>query len=151
MALKNDYLIGVLETVKKRNAGEPEFIQAVSEVLESLEPVVERRPDLVEAGVIDRLVEPERQIIFRVPWVDDNGKTQVNRGFRVQYNSAIGPYKGGLRLHPSVYIGIIKFLGFEQISRTALQHFLWAAARAVPTSTPKARVTERLCVSVRAL
>ena len=97
MALKNEYLIGVLETVKKRNAGEPEFIQAVSEVLESLEPVVERRPDLVEAGVIDRLVEPERQIIFRVPWVDDNGKTQVNRGFRVQYNSAIGPYKGGLR------------------------------------------------------
>ena len=120
MALKNDYLIGVLETVKKRNAGEPEFIQAVSEVLESLEPVVERRPDLVEAGVIDRLVEPERQIIFRVPWVDDNGKTQVNRGFRVQYNSAIGPYKGGLRLHPSVYIGIIKFLGFEQIFKNSL-------------------------------
>ena len=120
MALKNEYLIGVLETVKKRNAGEPEFIQAVSEVLESLEPVVERRPDLVEAGVIDRLVEPERQIIFRVPWVDDNGKIQVNRGFRVQYNSAIGPYKGGLRLHPSVYIGIIKFLGFEQIFKNSL-------------------------------
>ena len=120
MALKNEYLIGVLETVKKRNAGEPEFIQAVSEVLESLEPVVERRPDLVEAGVIDRLVEPERQIIFRVPWVDDNGKTQVNRGFRVQYNSAIGPYKGGIRLHPSVYIGIIKFLGFEQIFKNSL-------------------------------
>lgn len=120
MALKNEYLIGVLETVKKRNAGEPEFIQAVTEVLESLEPVVERRPDLVEAGVIDRLVEPERQIIFRVPWVDDNGKTQVNRGFRVQYNSAIGPYKGGLRLHPSVYIGIIKFLGFEQVFKNSL-------------------------------
>jgi len=120
MALTNEYLIGVLETVKKRNAGEPEFIQAVSEVLESLEPVVERRPDLVEAGVIDRLVEPERQIIFRVPWVDDNGKTQVNRGFRVQYNSAIGPYKGGIRLHPSVYIGIIKFLGFEQIFKNSL-------------------------------
>lgn len=120
MALKNEYLIGVLETVKKRNAGEPEFIQAVTEVLESLEPVVERRPDLVEAGVIDRLVEPERQIIFRVPWVDDNGKTQVNRGFRVQYNSAIGPYKGGIRLHPSVYIGIIKFLGFEQVFKNSL-------------------------------
>ena len=120
MALTNEYLIGVLETVKKRNVGEPEFIQAVSEVLESLEPVVERRPDLVEAGVIDRLVEPERQIIFRVPWVDDNGKTQVNRGFRVQYNSAIGPYKGGIRLHPSVYIGIIKFLGFEQIFKNSL-------------------------------
>ncbi|MGN0557957.1 MAG: NADP-specific glutamate dehydrogenase [Acutalibacteraceae bacterium] len=120
MALKNTYLIELLETVKKRNAGEPEFIQAVTEVLESLEPVVEKRPDLVEAGVLDRLVEPERQIIFRVPWVDDNGKTQVNRGFRVQYNSAIGPYKGGLRLHPSVYLGIIKFLGFEQVFKNSL-------------------------------
>lgn len=120
MALKNTYLIELLETVKKRNAGEPEFIQAVTEVLETLEPVVERRPDLVEAGVLDRLVEPERQIIFRVPWVDDNGKTQVNRGFRVQYNSAIGPYKGGLRLHPSVYLGIIKFLGFEQVFKNSL-------------------------------
>lgn len=120
MALKNQYLIELLETVKMRNAGEPEFIQAVTEVLESLEPVVERRPDLVEAGVLERLVEPERQIIFRVPWVDDNGKTQVNRGFRVQYNSAIGPYKGGLRLHPSVYLGIIKFLGFEQVFKNSL-------------------------------
>ncbi|MDD6735926.1 MAG: NADP-specific glutamate dehydrogenase, partial [Clostridiales bacterium] len=118
--MKNEYLIGVLENVKKRNAGEPEFIQAVTEVLETLEPVVERRPDLVEAGVIDRLVEPERQIIFRVPWVDDNGKVQVNRGFRVQYNSAIGPYKGGIRLHPSVYLGIIKFLGFEQVFKNSL-------------------------------
>ena len=118
--MKNAYLIGVLENVKKRNAGEPEFIQAVTEVLETLEPVIERRPDLVEAGVVDRLVEPERQIIFRVPWVDDQGKVQVNRGFRVQYNSAIGPYKGGLRLHPSVYLGIIKFLGFEQIFKNSL-------------------------------
>jgi len=120
MAITNEYLNGVLETVKKRNAGEPEFIQAVTEVLESIQPVVEQRPDLVEAGVIDRLVEPERQIVFRVPWIDDNGKTQVNRGFRVQYNSAIGPYKGGLRFHPSVYIGIIKFLGFEQIFKNSL-------------------------------
>ena len=120
MAITNEYLNSVLETVKKRNAGEPEFIQAVTEVLESIQPVVEQRPDLVETGVIDRLVEPERQIIFRVPWVDDNGKTQVNRGFRVQYNSAIGPYKGGLRFHPSVYIGIIKFLGFEQIFKNSL-------------------------------
>ncbi len=118
--MKNKYLIGVLENVEKRNAGEPEFIQAVTEVLETLEPVVEKRPDLVEAGVIDRLVEPERQIIFRVPWVDDNGKVQVNRGFRVQYNSAIGPYKGGIRLHPSVYLGIIKFLGFEQVFKNSL-------------------------------
>ena len=120
MALKNQYLIDVLETVKKRNAGEPEFIQAVTEVLETLEPVIEKRPDYVEAGVLDRLVEPERQIMFRVPWVDDNGKVQVNRGFRVQYNSAIGPYKGGIRLHPSVYLGIIKFLGFEQVFKNSL-------------------------------
>jgi len=120
MALKNQYLIDLLETVKKRNNGEPEFIQAVTEVFESLEPVVEKRPDLVEAGVLERLVEPERQIIFRVPWVDDNGKVQVNRGFRVQYNSAIGPYKGGIRLHPSVYLGIIKFLGFEQVFKNSL-------------------------------
>ncbi len=120
MAIKNAYLIELLETVKKRNAGEPEFIQAVTEVLESLEPVVEQRPDLVEAGVLERLVEPERQITFRVPWVDDNGKVQVNRGFRVQFNSAIGPYKGGLRFHPSVYSGIVKFLGFEQIFKNAL-------------------------------
>ncbi len=120
MAIKNAYLIELLETVKKRNAGEPEFIQAVTEVMESLEPVVEQRPDLVEAGVLERLVEPERQITFRVPWVDDNGKVQVNRGFRVQFNSAIGPYKGGLRFHPSVYSGIVKFLGFEQIFKNAL-------------------------------
>ena len=120
MALKNQYLIDLLETVKKRNAGEPEFIQAVTEVLETLEPVIEKRPDYVEAGVLDRLVEPERQIMFRVPWVDDNGKVQVKRGFRFHYNSAIGHYKGGIRLHPSVYLGIIKFLGFEQVFKNSL-------------------------------
>ncbi len=120
MALKNQYLIDLMETVKKRNQGEPEFIQAVTEVLETLEPVVDKRPDLVEAGVLERIVEPERQIMFRVPWVDDNGKVQVNRGFRVQFNSAIGPYKGGIRLHPSVYLGIIKFLGFEQVFKNSL-------------------------------
>ena len=92
MEFKNEYLAGVYAKVEKRNPGESEFLQAVKEVLETLEPVVERRPDLVEAGVIDRIVEPERQIIFRVPWVDDNGKVQVNRGFRCQFNSAIGPY-----------------------------------------------------------
>ena len=118
--MKNEYLLSVLETVKKRNPGEPEFIQAVTEVLETLEPVVEKRPDLVEAGVIDRMVEPERQIVFRVPWVDDSGKPQVNRGFRVQFNSAIGPYKGGLRFHPSVNASIIKFLGFEQTFKNSL-------------------------------
>ncbi len=120
MALKNQYLVDLLARVEKRNQGEPEFIQTVTEVLESLEAVVEKRPDLVEAGVLERIVEPERQIVFRVPWVDDNGKVQVNRGFRVQFNSAIGPYKGGLRFAPNVYIGIIKFLGFEQIFKNSL-------------------------------
>ncbi|MBQ7008843.1 MAG: NADP-specific glutamate dehydrogenase [Ruminococcus sp.] len=120
MALKNQYLIDLLERVKKRNQGEPEFIQTVTEVLETLEPVAEKRQDYIDAGVFERIVEPERQIIFRVPWVDDNGKTQVNRGFRVQFNSAIGPYKGGLRFHPSVYLGIIKFLGFEQTFKNSL-------------------------------
>ena len=120
MALTNKYLADLLETVKKRNPGEPEFIQAVTEVFETLQPVAEKRQDLIDAGVFDRIVEPERQIIFRVPWVDDNGKVQVNRGFRIQFNSAIGPYKGGLRLHPSVNLGIIKFLGFEQIFKNSL-------------------------------
>ena len=119
-SMKNQYLIGILESTKKRNPNEPEFIQALTEVLESLEPVIEKRPGLVEAGVLERLVEPERQIMFRVPWVDDNGKVQVNRGYRVQFNSAIGPYKGGIRLHPSVNLGIIKFLGFEQIFKNSL-------------------------------
>ena len=118
--MKNEYLNSVLEKVKARNANEPEFIQAVTEVLASLEPVVEKRPDFVESGVIERMVEPERQIVFRVPWIDDNGKVQVNRGFRVQYNSAIGPYKGGLRFHPSVNASIIKFLGFEQTFKNSL-------------------------------
>ncbi|MEJ8554759.1 NADP-specific glutamate dehydrogenase [Tepidibacter sp. Z1-5] len=110
----------ILEQVKKRNPGEVEFHQAVEEVLESLKPVVEKHPEFIESGLLERFVEPERQIMFRVPWLDDNGKTQVNRGFRVQFNSAIGPYKGGLRFHPSVYLGIIKFLGFEQILKNSL-------------------------------
>ena len=110
----------VLDDVIRRNPGEPEFHQAVTEVLESLEPVAKKHPEWVKAGIFDRIVEPERQIIFRVPWVDDAGNVQVNRGFRVQFNSAIGPYKGGIRLHPSVYIGIMKFLGFEQIFKNSL-------------------------------
>lgn len=110
----------IIEQVVKRNPNEPEFHQAVKEVLESLEPVMERHPEYIKAGILERIVEPERQIIFRVPWVDDQGKVRVNRGFRVQFNSAIGPYKGGLRFHPSVNIGIIKFLGFEQIFKNSL-------------------------------
>ena len=120
MAFKSEYLQGVYDKVCQRNKGEEEFLQAVKEVLESFEPVVEKRPDIVKAGIIDRLVEPERFIQFRVPWVDDNGNVQVNRGFRVQFNSAIGPYKGGLRFHPTVCASVIKFLGFEQIFKNSL-------------------------------
>ncbi len=120
MAFKNQYLADVFAKVEQRNPGEPEFLQAVKEVLTTIEPVIEKRPDIVEAGVLDRIVEPERQIFFRVPWVDDNGKVQVNRGFRVQFNSAIGPYKGGLRFHPTVCASVIKFLGFEQIFKNSL-------------------------------
>ena len=117
---QSTYLQGVYDTVCKRNPHEPEFLQAVREVLESFEPVVAQRPDLVKAGIIDRIVEPERFIQFRVSWVDDEGNVQVNRGFRVQYNSAIGPYKGGLRFHPSVCASVIKFLGFEQCFKNSL-------------------------------
>ena len=120
MAFKSSYVQGVYDKVCERNKGESEFLQAVKEVLESLEPVLEKRPDLVEAGILERIVEPERQIMFRVSWVDDNGKVQVNRGYRIQFNSAIGPYKGGLRLHPSVNASVIKFLGFEQIFKNSL-------------------------------
>ncbi len=113
-----------LETLRRevfhRNPGESEFHQAVTEVFEALGPVVKRHPEYVESGILRRMCEPERQIIFRVPWVDDEGGIQINRGFRVEFNSALGPYKGGLRFHPSVYLGIIKFLGFEQIFKNAL-------------------------------
>ena len=118
--MKNAYLNRVLDSVKARNANEPEFLQAVTEVLESLECIVEKHPEYEANGIVERLVEPERMIMFRVPWVDDNGKVQVNRGFRVQFNSAIGPYKGGLRFHPSVNASILKFLGFEQVLKNSL-------------------------------
>ena len=120
MAITNQYLQSVYENVAKKDPDQKEFLQAVYEVLESLQPVIEKRPDLQAAGIMERIVEPERMLIFRVPWVDDSGKVQVNRGFRVQFNSAIGPYKGGLRLHPSVNLSIIKFLGFEQIFKNSL-------------------------------
>ncbi|MBN2436420.1 MAG: NADP-specific glutamate dehydrogenase [Spirochaetes bacterium] len=113
-------LANVMDQVQKRNPSEPEFHQAAKEVLESLEMVAEKNPQWIKEGIFDRIVEPERQIMFRVPWMDDNGKVHVNRGFRVQFNSAIGPYKGGLRFHPSVNLGIIKFLGFEQIFKNSL-------------------------------
>ena len=120
MSFKSQYLKDLMDKVIARNPNEPEFHQAVREVLESLEPVIEKHPEYVEKGVIASIVEPERIIKFRVPWIDDSGKVQVNRGFRIQFNSAIGPYKGGLRFHPSVYEGIIKFLGFEQIFKNSL-------------------------------
>ena len=114
------YVQNVLEQLVKKNPDQPEFIQAATEVLNSLALVIERNPKYQDSALLERLVEPERQFMFRVPWVDDNGKVQVNRGFRVQFNSAIGPYKGGLRFHPSVNLGIIKFLGFEQIFKNSL-------------------------------
>ena len=117
---KSQYLNELMDRVIKRNPGEDEFHQAVREVLESLEPVLEQSPEYITSGVMERLVEPERIIKFRVPWMTDDGRVMVNRGFRVQYNSAIGPYKGGIRFHPSVYEGIIKFLGFEQIFKNSL-------------------------------
>jgi len=117
---KSEYLNDLMARVERRNAGEPEFHQAVREVLESLEPVIEKRPEYVKSGVLERIVEPERIIKFRVPWTDDKGNVVVNRGFRIQFNSAIGPYKGGLRFHPSVNESIIKFLGFEQTFKNSL-------------------------------
>ena len=115
------YVDEVIEAVVKKNPGEPEFHQAVKEVLDSLRPVVDANEEKYrKEALLERLVEPERVIMFRVPWVDDKGNVQVNKGYRVQFNSAIGPYKGGLRFHPSVYLGIIKFLGFEQVFKNSL-------------------------------
>lgn len=128
-----------LETIKAdifaRNAGEPEFHQAVAEVLDCLGPVLERHPEYFDLDIIRRLCEPERQIIFRVPWIDDSGRVHINRGFRVEFNSALGPYKGGLRFHPSVNLGIVKFLGFEQIFKNSLTGFHLVGAKAVQTLT----------------
>ena len=116
----NAYIQGVLEQLQARNPGEPEFLQAAREVLETLEPVVERHKKYQNGAILERLVEPERQIVFRVPWMDDAGRPRVNRGYRIEFNSAIGPYKGGLRFHPSVNQSILKFLGFEQIFKNSL-------------------------------
>jgi glutamate dehydrogenase (NADP+) len=129
----------VLEAVKKRNPNEPEFHQAVEEVLHSIEPVLEKHPEYKTSGIVERLVEPERQIIFRVPWQDDKGEVRVNRGFRIEFNSAIGPYKGGLRFHPSVYIGIIKFLGFEQILKNSLTGLAMGGGKGGSDFDPKGK------------
>ena len=129
----------IYDQVIKRNPGEVEFHQAVKEVLESIEPVLSRHPEFVEAKIVERIVEPERQLMFRVPWSDDNGVIHVNRGFRVQFNSAIGPYKGGLRFHPSVYLGIIKFLGFEQVFKNALTGLPMGGGKGGSDFDPKGR------------
>ena len=118
--MTNKYLINIYENLKQKDKNEPEFLQAVYEVLNSIEPYINEHPELEQNGVIERFVEPERLITFRVPWVDDAGKVHVNRGYRVQFNSAIGPYKGGIRLHPSVNPSIMKFLGFEQTLKNSL-------------------------------
>lgn len=120
MHFKTEYMKDLMKRVEKNHPAQPEFHQAVKEVLLCMEPIAERNPHYIEAGIFERIVEPERAIIFRVSWVDDAGKVQVNRGYRVQFNSAIGPYKGGLRFHPSVNLGVIKFLGFEQIFKNSL-------------------------------
>ena len=139
MPVLDESLISVFDEVVRRNPGEDEFHQAVREVLESLGPVVAKHPEYADAEIIRRLCEPERQIIFRVPWSDDQGRVQLNRGFRVQFNSALGPYKGGLRFHPSVYLGIVKFLGFEQIFKNALTGLPIGGAKGGSDFDPKGR------------
>ena len=133
------YVKGVFEAVLKRNPNEPEFHQAVKEVLSCLDPVIEKHPEYVNMGVLERLVEPERMIMFRVPWMDDKGNLNINRGFRVQFNSAIGPYKGGLRFHPSVNLSIIKFLGFEQILKNSLTGLPIGGAKGGSDFDPKGK------------
>ncbi|MDI6731208.1 MAG: NADP-specific glutamate dehydrogenase [Candidatus Margulisbacteria bacterium] len=130
---------GIIEQVKKRNPGEAEFHQAVEEVLESIAPVLEKHPEYKTAKIAERVVEPERQLMFRVPWQDDKGQVQVNRGFRIEFNSAIGPYKGGLRFHPSVYLGIIKFLGFEQIFKNSLTGLAMGGGKGGADFDPKGK------------
>jgi len=137
--MKNAYLNRVFDKMKERDPNEPEFHQAVKEVFESIEPVIERRPDLEAAGIIERMVEPERMVAFRVSWVDDQGKVRVNRGYRIQFNSAIGPYKGGLRLHPSVTLSVIKFLGFEQCFKNSLTGLPMGGAKGGSDFDPKGK------------
>ena len=139
MSSVQSYLEGLMETVQRTSAHQPEFQQAVAEVFESLAPVLERHPEFVKAGILDRLIEPDRLIRFRVAWVDDNGRVRVNIGYRVQFCNAIGPYKGGLRFHPSVYEGIVKFLGFEQIFKNALTSLPIGGAKGGSDFDPKGK------------
>jgi len=150
MSLKNEYLKRVYAKVQERDPNQPEFLQAVKEVLESCQPVVERRPEFEKEGIIERMVEPERMVMFRVSWIDDKGIVQVNRGYRVQFNSAIGPYKGGIRLHPSVNLSILKFLGFEQCFKNSLTGLPMGGAKGGSDFDPKGksdREVMRFCQS----
>lgn len=134
-----DYITRVYQMVEAKNPNEPEFLQAVKEVLDSLRPAIEQNPQYEKAGILERLVEPDRQILFKVPWVDDQGNVQVNRGMRVQFNNSVGPYKGGLRLHPSVNLSIIKFLGFEQIFKNSLTGLPIGGAKGGSDFDPKGK------------
>jgi glutamate dehydrogenase (NADP+) len=133
------YIDQVFEGVRRRNAGEPEFLQAVGEVFRSITPVLERHPEYVESRILERMVEPERVVMFRVPWTDDEGRVQLNRGFRIQFSSAIGPYKGGLRFHPTVYLGILKFLAFEQVFKNSLTTLPMGGAKGGSDFNPKGK------------
>ena len=137
--LNHPYLSSIMQSVIEKNPSQPEFYQAVHEFLSSLEPVIDKRPDIQANHVLERIVEPERQIMFRVSWVDDKGQIQVNRGYRIQFNSAIGPYKGGIRLHPSVNLGILKFLGFEQIFKNSLTGLPMGGAKGGSDFDPKGK------------
>ena len=147
----NEYIENVIKTVERRDNAKPEYIQCVKEVFRSLEKVIEEHPEYVEDDLLTRMAEPDRLITFRVAWVDDNGKTQVNRGYRVQFNSSIGPYKGGLRFHPSVNSSIMYYSALSRPSKTRLQVFQWAVQRAVLILTREERARAKLCVSARHL
>ena len=138
-----------LEQLAQRNPGQPEFLQAVTEVMESLWPFIEKHPRYAEQALLERLVEPERVIMFRVSWFDDHGNVHVNRGYRIQHSMAVGPFKGGIRFHPSVTLSVLKFLAFEQTFKNALTTLPMAAARAALISTPRARARPRSCASAR--
>ena len=141
---------GIYDEVVARNPGEPEFHQAVREVAGSLGPVFEKHPEFVEKKIFERLCEPDRQILFRVAWQDDEGKTHVNRGFRVEFNSALGPYKGGLRFHPSVYLGTIKFLGFEQIFKNSLTNLGIGGGKGGSDFDPKGKSDDEVIAFAKA-
>ncbi len=147
--MKYSNLEQFLDSVRARDPHQPEFMQAVAEVMGSLWPFIEKNPRYAEYGLLDRLVEPERAIQFRVSWINDQGDVETNRAFRVQHCSAIGPYKGGMRFHPSVNLSILKFLAFEQTFKNALTTLPMGAPRAVPTSIPKIVLTTKLCAFAR--